>query len=281
VELGSHYGASFFAACRTVRESGSATECIAIDTWQGDEHSEKYPEAVFQQFHQRVDRSYRDFASFIRARFEEAVDSFPDGSIDLLHIDGYHTYDAVANDFETWLPKMSDAGVIIMHDTCVRTGTFGVYRFFDELARQFTCVNVAHDHGLGIVAVGKAPTRTRKLIEAWAANENLAAMVVAFFKCAGFFNQRCGELEERKISLERTASQNAGQLVAPTEVQVRPTEVVLPHSFASAESTISYLHQRIAERDEQVAAFLRSRSWRVTRPLRAVTGMVRKLRKSA
>ena len=184
-------------------ERAHTTECIAIDTWQGDEHSEKYPEAVFQQFHQRVDRSYRDFASFIRARFEEAVDSFPDGSIDLLHIDGYHTYDAVANDFETWLPKMSDAGVIIMHDTCVRTGTFGVYRFFDELARQFTCVNVAHDHGLGIVAVGKAPTRTRKLIEAWAANENLAAMVVAFFKSPAFSTSVAGAGKRNIFSSER------------------------------------------------------------------------------
>ncbi len=33
VELGSHYGCSFFAACQAVRRFGTDAECVAIDTW--------------------------------------------------------------------------------------------------------------------------------------------------------------------------------------------------------------------------------------------------------
>ena len=48
--------------------------------------------------------------------FDDEVDSFENNSIDMLHIDGDHKIDAVANDIIKWAPKVSIGGIILMHD---------------------------------------------------------------------------------------------------------------------------------------------------------------------
>lgn len=155
VELGTHTGASYFAFCQAVAELKLPTACYAVDTWEGDEHAGFYDESVFQSVHAINAASYSDFSQLLRMTFDEALDQIGGDGIDLLHIDGLHTYDAVKHDFETWLPRLSDRAVVLLHDTRITRSNFLVYQLFAELSDRYPCFEFQHSAGLGVVFVGK------------------------------------------------------------------------------------------------------------------------------
>ena len=156
VELGTHHGVSYAAFCDAVLQHRLPTRCFAVDSWQGDAHAGFFDEAVYRDVQAFNDAHYGGFSELIRADFDTAVAHFADGSIDLLHIDGFHTYEAVRHDYETWRPKLSERAVVLFHDTNVRRDDFGVHRFFSELAGRHPHFEFLHGNGLGVVAPGRA-----------------------------------------------------------------------------------------------------------------------------
>ena len=87
----------------------------------------------------------------VRSDFDSACGQFADASIDLLHIDGLHTYEAVCHDFETWRPKLTDRGIVLVHCTNVRADEFGVWRFFGQASKSFPNFEFLHSRGLGVL----------------------------------------------------------------------------------------------------------------------------------
>ena len=167
VELGTHWGHSYFAFCQAIASLGLDAEAFAIDSWVGDEHSGFYGEEVFSEVESWNSSHYGDFSSLQRMRFDEATDQFSAGTIDLLHIDGMHTYDAVRADFDSWISKLTDSGIVLLHDTAERENEFGVWRLLDELRAHFQVFEFEHAHGLGVVGVGSAyPPAVADLLEA-------------------------------------------------------------------------------------------------------------------
>jgi hypothetical protein len=154
VELGVEHGVSYAAMCHAVAALGLPTKCYGIDTWEGDTHTGVYDESVYVDLKTFNDRHYSGFSTLLRCRFDDAVGRFGDGTIDVLHIDGLHTYEAVRHDFETWLPKMSDRGLVLLHDTAIRNPGFGVWQLWGELQRRYPSFGFEHSAGLGLVAVG-------------------------------------------------------------------------------------------------------------------------------
>jgi len=152
VELGTHYGESYFGFCQAIRDNGVNCKAYAVDTWSGDPQSGEYGPAVFDFVASYNASNYAEFSSLLRMSFDDASSHFSDGTIDLLHLDGCHTYDAVKRDFETWIPRVSTGGVILIHDIAMRRGDFGAWRFWEEIADSFPSFAFEHSCGLGVLA---------------------------------------------------------------------------------------------------------------------------------
>jgi len=164
VELGTYRGDSYCAFCQVVDGLALPTTCYAVDTWQGDDHADRHGEEVFEELRGYHDSRYGRFSRLVRSTFDEARAHFDDGSVDLLHVDGLHTWEAVAHDFESWKAKLSDRAVVLFHDINVREREFGVWRLWKELADRHPGFAFVHGHGLGVLAVGaEAPAEVLAL----------------------------------------------------------------------------------------------------------------------
>ncbi len=189
VELGTEHGVSYASFCHATAARGRFAKCFAIDTWQGDDHTGTYSDAVFDDLNVFNQTYYGFFSMLLRMRFEDAVAGFDDGSIDLLHIDGLHTYDAVRNDFLTWLPKVSDRGVVLFHDTAIREKDFGVWKLWAELSDRYPSFRFDHAAGLGVLLVGRnQPAKLRALCAL--GDSPMAALVRANFELFSALAQR-------------------------------------------------------------------------------------------
>lgn len=125
-----------------------------------------YGEQIFETLKSYHDGRYSAFSQLVRATFDEALSKFPDGTIDLLHIDGTHFYEDVKHDFESWLPKLSQRGVVLFHDINQKDRGFGVYKYWDELKSRYPYFEFAHGHGLGVLGVGPANVQPSNLFAA-------------------------------------------------------------------------------------------------------------------
>src|ERR1700722_3616198 len=164
VELGSHHGVSYAGFCEAAARARTGSRCYAVDTWEGDKHAGHFDEAIYYELKEFHDRRYAAFSELLKCKFDDALLHFADGSIDLLHIDGLHTYAAVKHDFESWRPKLSDRAVVLFHDTNVLSDDFGVHRLFAELSEHYPHFEFLHGSGLGVLAVGpSAPAAVKSL----------------------------------------------------------------------------------------------------------------------
>jgi len=288
VELGTYMGNSYLAFCQAVVRLGLATRCFAIDNWKGDQHAGFYDESVYDELRAYHDPLYGKFSRLVRSSFDGAVAQFGDGTIDLLHIDGMHSYASVKHDFETWLPKLSMRSVVLFHDIDVRERDFGVWRFWEEIGQTYPSFAFLHSHGLGILAVGKNRAGAiRWLTEEASQSSTLIAETRAIFSRLGDavqctrLREELGTLQDQlrqgtQRLLEENARNAALELVAAELRRQHDEERSLARSaIERSENQQQVLMEGnakafalVASHCRELEALRNSTSWRITGPLR-------------
>lgn len=278
IELGTFSGYSYSAFCQAVQYFGLPTRCFAIDTWKGDAHTAYYPEYVFEEFSEYHNTHLNSFSSLIRAEFDSARPYFADNSVDLLHIDGFHSYEQARLDFETWKAALSDSGVVLFHDVNVRERNFGVWRVWHELSQTYPSFEFLHGHGLGVLGVGKDQSPHMRELYALAQNESATALVRYIFSRRGeAIRLRYAAAQVKSIRQELHRATAARDNLASSLEQARTDGV---HLTATLDITTSKLQQAQEEAAQLRAALQRaetserairdSTSWKVTAPIRRI-----------
>lgn len=87
--------------------------------------------------------------------FRAVKDTLPkDILFDFIFVDGDHTYEGVAQDFDMYTHLLRDGGVVAFHDTIQNGNRFepGVFKFVAELKWQYPWAEFFHWDGVGICA---------------------------------------------------------------------------------------------------------------------------------
>lgn len=197
VDLGVHVGASLIAAATAAKAYQVPANLYGVDTWEGDPHAGFYDgDAMYQDLKGFMEHQFRG-VHLVRRLFDDALELFAPGSIDLLHIDGLHTYEAVKHDFLTWFPKVSPSGVIMFHDTAVHERGFGVFRLLRELKEQFTTMEFFQSYGLGVLFLDQEDERIRPLVSLIRKPDAMAFYQALVADIASLLSGRMKHLEEQ------------------------------------------------------------------------------------
>ena len=126
-EIGVYRGR--FAGC--LRTNWPAAELYLIDPWRhlpnmarqnGRMHkaggSPEANQAIWDIIYAEVQGLFANdpHTHLIRATSAEAAPGVADESLDVIHIDGDHSYEAVCEDITLWLPKLRPGGMLCGHD---------------------------------------------------------------------------------------------------------------------------------------------------------------------
>ncbi|MDR3458636.1 MAG: class I SAM-dependent methyltransferase [Verrucomicrobiae bacterium] len=169
VEIGSARGKSACAVGLALRRNGGG-KLYAIDphsrtNWNDTDSVDSF--AIINEHLQKSGAA--DFVEIVRKTSGEAAKGW-DKKIDLIFIDGDHSYEGVKADWELFLPHLNEFGVVVFHDTLwdlrpdpnLGRADMGVPRFVDELrAAGYPVITIDQNFGVSLVQPHKGGVKLR------------------------------------------------------------------------------------------------------------------------
>lgn len=136
VEVGSAHGASSTILAEAAQELKGSLYCI--DSFPEDYYGqEKFGEYGYQAFKKNVLDKYGKLVTFIRGTSSDVKDAQFGGAIDILFIDGDHSYQGVRNDLRILIPKLRSGGYVAFHDYNNNAAFPGVKKAADEFTKEW------------------------------------------------------------------------------------------------------------------------------------------------
>lgn len=135
VELGAWKGRSSAFLVVEAKNKSKDIQVHIVDTWQGSqEHTDSMKDGLYEKFISNM-APLNGLYTAHRMTSNEASRLFEDGSLDGVFIDADHSYEAVRQDIQNWLPKIRSGGILAGHDYI---STFpGVVKAVNELLHGF------------------------------------------------------------------------------------------------------------------------------------------------
>lgn len=149
VDLGVFEGCSTFAMGLALKRLGSG-KIYAVDSWQGDMHIGNYNDRVYRVFlEQRDALGLRDYVIPMKMLFSEAH-RIVNEQVDILHVDGIHTFRAARSDFLLFRDHLAPGAVVMFHD--VYNNEFpSMHILWKYLSMQYRSHRLEHSSGLGLI----------------------------------------------------------------------------------------------------------------------------------
>jgi len=159
VEIGSARGKSACAVGLALRRNGGG-RLYAIDPHSPTNWNDTGSVDSFGLITEHLRKAgVGEFVEIVRKTSNDAAKGW-DRKIDLIFIDGDHSYEGVKADWELFLPHLNEFGVVVFHDTLwdIRPdgihnrADMGVPRFVDELrAAGYPVITIDQNFGVSLV----------------------------------------------------------------------------------------------------------------------------------
>nr|WP_298249120.1 class I SAM-dependent methyltransferase [uncultured Halomonas sp.] len=155
--LGVHQGAAHFAVCQAVSRLRLDARCYGVQP-----HAELSDAAAadFQAVRDYHARHYSGVSRLMDVTPEAALEQFAPNSLDLVVFNLPAETSSIASLVELAVSRLSKRGVLVLPGIERREPGARLHRVFERLAEQYPAFAFVHGDGMGVVAVGEAPSQT-------------------------------------------------------------------------------------------------------------------------
>ena len=131
LEIGVHNGCSM---AYVLQSKYKVDICYGIDLFKNTFYHDKLDKNYIYDNLQKINKN-NNVINLIEGNStnQDIIQKFKNINIDLIFIDGDHTYDGVKKDFFNYYPFLSDNGLMVFDDFNKANTNKGVYKFINEL----------------------------------------------------------------------------------------------------------------------------------------------------
>lgn len=156
IEIGTSRGGTLFVLCRVAPPGSTIISIDMPGAGFGEAYTSRHAQ-LFKLFPSKGQVLLVVTANSHSSETQRDVERLLDGKrVDLLFIDGDHSYEGVKQDFSMYFPLIAENGIVVFHDIVddTRFKSCEVKRFWDEIKLEFRHQEIIADPDQGWAGLG-------------------------------------------------------------------------------------------------------------------------------